>query len=208
MRLVVKPRDLGWRMRRDRVFDIVRDVRKTRLLRNPQEIWSAVKRAFHNIEAPPGHFLVATEAEIQHFKNKWVQRRKHRCNCQAPNCSCSWRDLLAPGQQQYLELYETAWTERGWDIRGAIFHLGDNPNRRLVWSGACGDCPTLRKAMTLLWSGELGRQILPQELLAGLGWTAPQARELSASMGQAGNAMHIASVGAAAAVALSCIASL
>ena len=88
--------------------------------------------------------------------------------------------------------------------KNLIVFLGDNPQKRLVWSLYSGKMPTFRRNTGLLWSFALRRWVTPSERLATLGF--PVSAEMARAMGvpplpvrdprraskMAGNGMHLA----------------
>ena len=129
--------------------------------------------------------------------------------------------LLSSGEQRRLMVYMAMWEKRfsqssSTDKR-AVFNLADNPEAGYVtWSGASGCIPGLRTNGGKLWVPYLGRWLTTKEQLAAMG--APVYPCLAMAAGvpcinvcpgpearlMLGNMMHIASVGCAMLVALSC----
>lgn len=106
-----------------------------------------------------------------------VLRRQWACQCkpvEAPDppvaCACTAFDSLTLQQRQNCMEYERQHAAK-FSRKHGIFHLGDNPLQRLVWSnGPHGGCPTLRTSMGKLWLQSQRRWLLKSELLQGMGW--------------------------------------
>ena len=130
--------------------------------------------------------------------------------------------LLSPGEQRRLIVYMAMWAARfgqssSTDTR-AVFNLADNPEAGYVtWSAASGRIPGLRTNGGKLWVPYLSRWLTTKEQLAAMG--VPVYTSLAIAAGvpvvpvtpgpeaklMLGNMMHIASVGVAMLVALSCV---
>ena len=88
-----------------------------------------------------------------------------------------------------------------------IFHLGDNPRKRLVWSGKKGALPTCRTTMGFLWFEPLGRWLLVDEIAKAMGWPQESLDQFDHGtrlMKLLGNSMHLANATAVLALALAC----
>jgi hypothetical protein len=129
--------------------------------------------------------------------------------------------LLSPGEQRRLIVYMALWAKRfgqpsSMDTR-AVFNLADNPEAGYVtWSGASGRIPGLRTNGGKLWVPYLGRWLTTKEQLAAMGVPVYPCLAIAAGVPcvpvnpgpdaklMLGNMMHIASVGTAMLIALSC----
>ena len=129
--------------------------------------------------------------------------------------------LLSPGEHRRLLVYMAMWAERfGQDSSSdqrAVFNLADNPEAGYVtWSGASGRIPGLRTNGGKLWVPYLGRWPTTKEQLAAMGVPVYECLAIAAGVPcvpvnpgpearlMLGNMMHIASVGTAILIALSC----
>jgi len=129
--------------------------------------------------------------------------------------------LLTEDEYSRLQLYLEHWQVRfgchASQCPSAVFNLCDNPaSGRVTWSAASGRIPGLRTNAGKLWSPMLQRWLTTKELLAAMG--LPVYPALAAAAGvpllevqpgaearhMLGNMMHIASVGTAMLIALSC----
>ena len=124
----------------------------------------------------------------------------------------SFRYLLLESEQSRLEVYERKWFDKfGTEAKrdpNAIFHLGDNPEVFMCWSGNAGfRFPSFRKSMGILWHAASETIITPKERLVIMGW--PLYPELCLAAGLqpfefpnvnrghkfAGNAYHVSAFG-------------
>jgi len=129
--------------------------------------------------------------------------------------------LLTAHEHQRLAAYMAMWQARfGHDAATdptAVFNLADNPENGFVtWSASSGRIPGLRTNGGKLWVPCLGRWLTTKEQLAAMGVpvypslaAAAQVPLVPVSPGpeaklMLGNMMHIASVGTALLVAMSC----
>jgi hypothetical protein len=100
----------------------------------------------------------------------------------------------------------------------AIYHLGDDPDHRCVWTGA-GRMPRFRRSMGVLWHPATRTLVTGRERLAAMGW--PIYDSLAARAGTsvpihvasmptrqqsqaAGNSYHVALAGVFQFVSLAC----
>ncbi len=164
------------------------------------------------VERPAG-LLVAKRQRMQQLKTSDAA------------CHLHFRDLLTPLQSGRLRFMCRLWArmfgiEATLDSR-ALFHLGDDPWKRLIWSGSVGCLPTLRRGMGPIWSPSLGRWITAVELLTAMGFVAHP--EVSARSGlqphlpqrflqdstsvvrAVGNAMHLVNAAVVLAVSAACV---
>ena len=129
--------------------------------------------------------------------------------------------LLSPGEHRRLIAYMAMWSDRfghcSTTDKRAVFNLADNPEAGYVtWSGASGRIPGLRTNGGKLWVPYLGRWLTTKEQLAAMGVPVYSCLAMAAGVPcvpvhpgheaklMLGNMMHIASVGTAMLVALSC----
>ena len=148
------------------------------------------------------------------------------CLCQARNVASEFAlrnmaILLSPGEYRRLTVYMAMWAARfgqpGTMDKRAVFNLADNPEAGYVtWSAAKGRIPGLRTNGGKLWVPYIGRWLTTKEQLAAMGVPVYTCLAMAAGVPlvpvnpgpeaklMLGNMMHIASVGTAMLVALSC----
>ena len=83
------------------------------------------------------------------------------------------RYLLLPLEKERLRKYCSLWKKRFGHAaaldNNAIFHLGDDPDSRCVWS-ASGQVPRFRRSMGILWHCATNTVVTGKERLAIMGW--------------------------------------
>jgi hypothetical protein len=117
--------------------------------------------------------------------------------------------------QDYDDMWFHAYGHHGWENPDCVYHIGDNPLQRRVWSGS-GHLPSFRKSMGILLHRATNTIVTGKERLAAMGW--PIYPELAAAAGShmavvddirrarqfAGNSYHVATVGLLIMVCLGC----
>jgi hypothetical protein len=127
--------------------------------------------------------------------------------------------LLNDNEKIRLAIYDDDWFakfgQRAGENPDAVFHLGDNPLMRRVWS-ASGRMPSFRRSMGILWHPFSGTVISGKERLAMMGWPCYYPLALAAgthmitvhnvahARQMVGNSYHIAVVGVGLLVCLAC----
>ena len=121
-----------------------------------------------------------------------------------------------------LDKYEQFWLKKygslGSQNPNVIYHLGDNPDEFVCCSTATGAFPSLRASMGVLWHPASCTVVTGKEKLAIMGWPVFVSTAAAAGisnfkiplrktrLGQfAGNAYHVAVMGAFMASALACV---
>jgi hypothetical protein len=127
--------------------------------------------------------------------------------------------LLTPREISYYRYFEhlrEAQETQRVASADLVYHLGDNPAKRLAWSATSGSIPTFRRSCTICWAPSLRRWLTVREKLATMGWpTYPiLASALDATVQtpsqdegrlMVGNAMHLACVGVATLASLASV---
>lgn len=105
-----------------------------------------------------------------------------------------------------LHRYKVMSSRRGRLKRDCVYHLGDNPHKRLCWSSPQSSAlPTLRRSMGVLWCSAKRRKLRVRELARMQGWRRPlNVASDSLFQSMLGNSMHVANVTAVIAVHLAC----
>ena len=136
------------------------------------------------------------------------------------HCYNSFRYLLLDSELERLAKYERLWESKfGCPARSdpnAVFHLGDDPDRRCCWSGN-GKFPSFRKGMGLLWHCQSETIITAKERLAIMGWPLFPHLAFNANLQffefpdekrgskYAGNAYHVGTFGMWLLTCLACV---
>ena len=150
------------------------------------------------------------------------QARSIRVRRECPRfCYNEHTYCLTQNELARLQKYEQYWLKRyghpGSQNPNAIYHLGDNPDEFVCCSTAKGAFPSLRASMGVLFHPASSTIITNKEKLAIIGW--PVFEVTAAAVGihsfefpdlqragkYAGNAYHVAVMGAFMASALACV---
>lgn len=228
-----QPSDVGFGLlKRPRRYDVLTHKKKTERLADITETYDALKKALGDSE-PIGRTWKRLDSFMNAYgsaKNKeLLAEERHLAEQRGIVCKDSskkgknldWTYLLNKREKGALKEFTRLWNLRGdkkdpSEDPNCIFHLGDNPQKRCVWS-VNGHIPTFRRGGGMYWMPYHRRWIMPKERLALMGF--PVYPDLAKASGvdvlpienrnkakmMAGNAMHLANAGAILAVTLACV---
>jgi site-specific DNA-cytosine methylase len=231
-----EPADVGFGLlRRPRRYDVLIHKKKAQLLADIPETYAALQKAvgehgdagrrpWKRLDSFVHAYGASKNKELLDEERHIAEQRGKRCKDTAKNGakSVDWFYLLLEREQKAVRDSTRMWKEKYPDQKdpsedpSCIFHIGDNPLKRLVWS-AGGTIPTFRRGGGFYWMPYYRRWILPKERLALMGF--PVYPDLAKASGvpvmeiedqrkakmMAGNAMHLANAGAILAVTLACV---
>ena len=216
----VSPQQMGFNVRRPRLYCILYLSNKLRVLRPLQDVFQKVcdfvqarSRQRRSCEKP--FFVVAGEADLLAEENR-VRLLRSLPPLGAP--SSDWTYLLTPTQKQRNQDYQDHWLRlKQVEHSAIVVNLTQNPHRRPQLTARDGALPTCCRNCGLLWMPSLHRWLLPMELGAAHGLPVTEALAADAGVDvdparhsyrpdQIGNAMHLANVGCVTAAVLGCLA--
>jgi hypothetical protein len=171
------------------------------VLFDPLVVYSVMKKAFAEARC-------CTIMDIATATPEQVAAELHkRCKCGPDPCSCTFEEQLTGPQRVRLRDYRRIFAKRNHDgqMPPPIFHLGDNPKKRLVWSGKSGAMPTCRTSMGFLWFEPLNRWLFANEIAKAMGWESLDHFDHGTRFIKLlGNSMHLANATAILALTLAC----
>jgi hypothetical protein len=226
-----EPADVGFGcLRRPRRYDVLLHKEKTRVLADIPETYSRLKQALADTD--PWKRL---DAFMQQYgskkKQELLEEERHTAASRGKTCQdtsknskkgLDWTYLLLPREKRAVQEFSRLWKQKHPEKKdpsedpSCIFHIGDNPRMRCVWS-ANGFIPTFRRGGGKYWMPYHRRWILPKERLALMGFPVYPALAKASGVEvmkidnirqaklMAGNAMHLANAGAILAVTLACV---
>ena len=170
-RLKVCTGDVGFSklVRRVRYYDVLVHKSRAQIVTPLQQLYDHVIAAFREHIPQPeltqGSFLLASESEIEDATGR-IRASRRAGSCSDPLQSYTDK------QCKNLRVYKTQFKKQfgGRACKRALFHLNDNPKKRIVWSGRDGCLPTIRKAMGPIHSMEVDRQVTAREAMTAMGF--------------------------------------
>jgi len=214
---VVAAEDHGFELiSRRRRYTILWLLSEVELQLDPSEVLDTIHTAFRSrwvARTEPLDCAMASEAELA--EEITPRCRKFNIPLSEVLETMNFRKLLSFSELKHLELYEKMWQDKYFahpaSSRGAVFFLGDNPGNRTTWSGDAARIPGMRARGGLFWIPYIGRWLTVREHMAAFGYPTYEKLATAANQPlytyratpqQAGNAMHVASVGCMILVAL------
>eukprot|EP00746_Dinoflagellata_sp_MGD_P070862 gnl/MRDRNA2_/MRDRNA2_28949_c0_seq1.p1 gnl/MRDRNA2_/MRDRNA2_28949_c0~~gnl/MRDRNA2_/MRDRNA2_28949_c0_seq1.p1 ORF type:complete len:478 (+),score=109.27 gnl/MRDRNA2_/MRDRNA2_28949_c0_seq1:84-1517(+) len=226
------PADVGFGLlNRNRRYDVLLHKERTCLLADIPETYKCVKEALGDNGRPWKRLDVFMQQYGSSKLSELLEEERHKAAARGIRCKDSakkggenldWSYLLLQREKTALRDFTKMWKEKYPEKKdpsedpNCIFHIGDNPLKRLVWS-ATGTIPTFRRGGGLYWMPYYRRWILPKERLALMGFPIYPAlakasgvdvmkvENMKQAKMMAGNAMHLPNAGAILAVTLACV---
>jgi site-specific DNA-cytosine methylase len=218
-RIELAPRDCGFGLlARPRSYFLLTSLKKVGIVAPWSETIDVITSKLRLNESRPSDVYLADDAEV---RNEELALGALRKRPPMPDYK-QYRDLsylLTPrgiSYYRYFEHLREAQETQRVASADLVYHLGDNPAKRLAWSATSGSIPTFRRSCTICWAPSLRRWLTVREKLATMGWpTYPiLASALDATVQtpsqdegrlMVGNAMHLACVGVATLASLASV---